>query len=74
MLPSDRPTILNTVVTVAQGRVLIAGRLNEGIRVFYDGTYRGLITSDTLINASSETFSLMFYLIKDWIKECENYH
>ncbi|KAF4627525.1 hypothetical protein G7Y89_g10629 [Cudoniella acicularis] len=74
MLPSDGPTIPNTVVTAAQGRVLIAGRLNEGIRVFYDGTYRGLIVSDPLDNASSETSSLMFRLIKDWIKECENYH
>jgi hypothetical protein len=74
MLPPDRPTIPNTAATPAQGHVLIAGNLGEGLRVFYDDAYQGLITSDPPVNASVEQFSLKPHLIKDWIKECENCH
>jgi Heterokaryon incompatibility protein (HET) len=74
MLPSDRPTTQNTAVTAAQGRVLIAGGLNEGLRVFHDDHYRGLIRSEPPANAFLETPCLKFHLIKDWIKKCEDYH
>jgi hypothetical protein len=77
MLPSDGPTIPNTGATATQSSVLIVGydgRLNDGIRVFYDGTYRGFITLDPPVNAFSETSSLRISLIKDWIMRCENHH
>jgi hypothetical protein len=74
MLPLDGRTTPSTVLTAAQGRVSIAGTLIEGIGVFYDGAYRGHITSCPPANASSETSPLMFDLIKDWIKECGYNH
>jgi hypothetical protein len=77
MLPSDGPTISNTRATATHGSVLIVsydGRINNGIRVFYDGTYRGFITLDPPVNAFSTTSSLRVSLIKDWIKRCENHH
>ncbi|KAH8757798.1 heterokaryon incompatibility protein-domain-containing protein [Hyaloscypha finlandica] len=75
MVPSNGLRIPNTMVTAAQGHVSTAGSLNgAGIRVFYDSTYQGLITSVPPVNTTSKTSSLMFHLIKDWIKECENHH
>jgi hypothetical protein len=75
MIPSHRSPIPDIAVHPTRPRhVLIAGGLDDGLRVFYDGAYQGLITSDPPASASSKTLSIIPHLIKEWIQECESCH
>jgi len=77
MLPADKSAMSNTATTSPRGLLTVTGGLNEGIRVFSDGTYHGLIVTQRPVNSLPGTESPkseMPHLIKEWVKKCEDCH